>query len=223
MKSYFKKPIILLIFFFIHPLLQAQEKQDSISDPSGFFSLGSRNCISIFTTNGKSFVGTGAGGEFGIWIARDFNSHYFADWIASNIDNIAQRIDFHSGFSMMPQVFAPKAGTTGISAFPLVGICIDYTKFSITSGNNYLNGPKWLERYSFAVQAGAGATLPVSEKLDMTIDGHYMVHIGTDVEIERNGNDVLLVKKGGTNLEGHLLFAFSINYKLFRLWARKSS
>ncbi len=186
MGSLIKRVLFILSFSILQLSLIAQDIRDINGDQTGYLSLGARNSLGMFRTNGKSFTGTGAGGQFGIRIAKDFNSHYFADWITSNIDNVAQRNDFHSGFSMMPQLFTPKLANSHVEIFPLAGICIDYTKFSITSGNNYLNGPKWLERYSFAVQAGFGGTLPVSKDLDFTMDAHYMLHIGTDVEIERN-------------------------------------
>jgi hypothetical protein len=223
MRTFLKIMALVLIFSLPPALLQAQAKKDTISDPTGYLSLGARNSIGMFRSNGRSFTGTGAGGQFGIRIAKDFNSHYFADWIVSNIDNLAQRFDFHSGFSMMPEIVSLPLSTSRLSLFPLAGICIDYTKFSVTSGNNIAPGKKsFEERYSFAVQAGCGATLPVSRRLDFTVDVHYMLHIGTDVEIDiREGKDVLISKINGTNLEGHLFFAFSMDFKLFRLWRKK--
>jgi len=222
MKFPFVKNIpFVIMFLLINTIAEAQTKQDSIHDYTGFLSMGARNCISVFSTNGKSFVGVGAGGQFGLRIAKNFNSHWFADWIVSNIDNLAQRVDFHSGFSMMPEVFAPRIGKIHISLFPLAGICIDYTKFSITSGKNISSGPGSVDRYSFAVQAGLGTTVPVSKRLDFSIEAHYMVHIGTDVDIEMNGSDEQLIRKQGTNLEGHFVLALSMDFKLFRLWQKK--
>ena len=223
MKSYFKDIAIVLVFSFSYIFSQAQEKKDASSDPTGFLSMGARSCISIFTTNGKEFVGTGVGGQFALQIAKNFNSHWFADWITSNINNRAQRVDFHSGFSMMPQIFSKPIGTTSISLFPLAGFCIDYTKFTITTGKNTSSGPNHIDRYSFAAQAGCGATIPVSERLNVSLETHYMLHIGTDVDIAMSGDDVRLVKQKGSNLEGHFILALSIDYKLFKLWQKKSS
>ncbi len=223
MKSSLKNSVFLIVFSLVATLSFAQAKKDSVPDQTGFLSMGARNSVGIFTSNGKYFVGTGAGGQFALRIAKNFNSHWFADWIVSNIDNKAQRFDFHSGFSMMPEVFSPRIGKTHLALFPLGGICIDYTKFSLTTGNNYTNGPTFLERYSFAVQAGLGATVPLSKRLDFSFEAHYMLHIGTDVDININDQGVILEKKSGTNLEGHLFFAISMDYKLFRLWRKKSS
>ena len=142
MKSYVRNIAIVLIFSFAYTLLQAQEKKDTTADPTGYLSMGARNFISVFTTNGKRFVGTGAGGQFALRIAENFNSHWFADWVTSNIDNLAQRNDFHSGFSMMPHVFSPRMGASHTSLYPLAGFCIDYTKFTITSGKNISAGQK---------------------------------------------------------------------------------
>jgi hypothetical protein len=223
MSSLIKYVALTLFLSLLPALMQAQGEKDTVSDPTGYLSMGARNSVGIFESNGEKFFGTGAGGQFALQIAKDFNSHYFADWIVSNIDNLAQRFDFHSGFSMMPQVFSFPAGKKRVSLFPLAGICIDYTKFSITTGNNYKHGPAWLERYSFAVQAGCGATMSVSKRLDFSLETHYMLHIGTDIEIDKEGKNVLLTKLTGTNLEGHLFFAVSMDYKLFRLWRKKSS
>ena len=213
-----KITLIILVFTVIPSLLQAQTIKDSEIDNTGYLSMGARNSFGIFTTNGKYFVGTGAGGQFALQIAKNFNSQWFSDWIVSNIDNKAQRSDFHSGFSMMPEVISLRTGKTQIAIFPIGGFCIDYTKFSITTGNNYTFGPATVERYSFAAQVGAGLTIPISNKFDFTFDVHYMTHIGTDVDIKMDDIGVILVKDTGTNLEGHLFFAISMDYKLFRIW-----
>jgi hypothetical protein len=206
-------------------VLQAQSKKDSVPDQTGFLSMGARNCVSAFISQGKMYVGTGAGGQFALRIAKNFNSHWFADWIVSNIANKAQRYDFHSGFSMMPEVYSPRVGKTHIALFPLAGICIDYTKLSATTGH-VATGPSFLERYSFAIQAGIGATVPVSKRLDFSLEVHYMLHIGTCVGIDINGNDVYIHQMRPSEnvcLEGHYVIAISVDYKMFRLWRKKAS
>lgn len=223
MKYYLINFTIALLFSLTPLLSQAQEELHLKSDPTGFLSMGARSCNSIFTTNGKRFVGTGMGGQFALQIAKDFNSHWFADWITSNINNLAERNDFHSGFSMMPQIASVPVGTNRVALYPLAGFCIDYTKFTITSGKNITSGPNYAERYSFAAQAGCGATIPVSDQLDFSLEAHYMLHVGTDVDIELNDNQVQLIKKSGNNLEGHFVLAISMDFKLFRLWRKKVS
>ena len=223
MKTHLKNIAFVMIFSLLQFSLQAEEIKDSIPDATGFLSMGARSCNSVFTTNGKRFVGTGAGGQFALQIAKDFNSHWFADWITSNIDNLAQRNDFHSGFSMMPQVFSIPVGAGRIALYPLAGFCIDYTKFTITSGKKVAPGPNYVERYSFAAQAGCGATIPVSDRLDFSLEAHYMLHVGTDVDIALNDNEVRLIKQAGNNLEGHFVLAISMDFKLFKLWTKKSS
>ena len=221
MKFYLKNITILMVFSLLHTSLQAQSAKDSVPDQTGFLSIGARGCFSVFTVNKKSYAGTGAGGQFALRITPHFNSDYFADWIVSNVGNKVQRVDFHSGFSMMPEVYTPRVGSTHIALFPLAGICIDYTKLTITTGENVSGGPTTLERYSFAVQAGAGVYIPVSKSLDFTLDAHYMLHIGNDIEADINGNQVHLIKQPGVNIDGHFLLALSMDYKLFRLWRKK--
>ena len=225
MKSNLKSIIIVLILSLLLTSLQAQEKENTVFNPTGYLSMGARNCFSSFFSNKKAFVGTGAGGEFGLRIAKDFNSHWFADWIVSNVGNLAQRYDFHSGFSMMPEVLSASIGPKRLAMFPLAGICIDYTKFQITTGKNVTSGPNWLERYSFAVQAGCGVTLPVSNRLDVSLEAHYMLHIGTCLGINLNGTEVqLLIMQPNQSLclEGHYVLALSMDFKLFKLWKEKS-
>jgi len=227
MKFFVRKLFIVFVFLLLCGTSQAQEmiKSDTFPDPSGYLSIGSRNCFSSFFSQGKAFVGTGAGGQFALRIAEDFNSHYFADWIVSNVDNLAQRYDFHSGFSMMPQLFSPRIGNKHLSVFPLAGICIDYTKFSVTTGKDSASLPRYVERYSFAVQAGFGVTLPVSKKLDVSLEAHYMLHIGTCMGVLiLNSDEVRLLKMqpaGNLCLEGHYVLAFSMDYKLFKLWGKR--
>ena len=221
MKQYLRIIAFVLIFFFVPFLLKAQVKKDSITDPTDYLSIGARNCFSSFFSGKRAFVGTGAGGQFGYRIAKNFNSHYFADWIVSNIANLAQRFDFHSGFSMMPEVLSPQIGKNHISLFPLAGICIDYTKLSVTTGKVESQSPSFVERYSFACQIGLGATLPVSKRLDISLEAHYMLHIGTCVGINLLGdNEVQLIKmqpNGNVCLEGHYVLALSMDFKLFKL------
>lgn len=222
MKSLKKYFAVLFLLLAIHIPLNAQKFRETQEDPTGFISMGARNCISIFTTNGKSFVGTGAGGQFALQIDENFNSHWFADWITSNIDNLAQRNDFHSGFSMMPTVFSPRMGKNHIAFYPLGGFCIDYTKFIVTTGKIAV-GPRSVDRYSFAAQAGCGATIPISERLNFSLETHYMLHVGNDVDMKWSGEDVQLIKTNGANIEGHFVLAISMDYKICRLWRKKSA
>ena len=221
MRKYIRNITIVLIFTLPQTLLLAQEKSNSTLDPVDYLSIGARNCFSSFFSGKRAFVGTGAGGQFGYRIAKNFNSHYFADWIVSNVANLAQRFDFHSGFSMMPEVISAPAGKNHISLFPLAGICIDYTKLSVTTGKTKAQSPRFVERYSFACQIGFGATLPVSNRLDISLEAHYMLHIGTCVGINLlDNNEVQLLQMqpgGNVCLEGHYVLALSMDFKLFKL------
>ncbi|MGD0712074.1 MAG: hypothetical protein ABR968_12955 [Bacteroidales bacterium] len=221
-----KNIAIVLFFSLLTSLMYAQGKRDTITDPTGYLSLGARNCFSSFFSQGRAFIGTGAGGEFAVRIAKDFNCHWFTDWVVSNVDNLAQRDDLHGGFSMMPQVLSPRIGNRHLAMFPLVGICLDYSKFLITTGKNISSGPNFVERYSWAVQCGLGATLPVSSRLDFSLEMQYMLHMGTCVGINLYGNEVQLLKMkpaGNVCLEGHYIISLSMDFKLFKLWVKRSS
>lgn len=214
---------IFTAVFFLGNTLILFSQENKTDSKVGFLSLGVRNSIGFFFTEGKIFTGTSVGGQFGLRITENLNSHWFGDYIITNFSNLAQRADVHGGFSMMPNVFARSGNHSRISAFPLAGFCIDYTKISVTNGKNVSSGPSFAERYSFATQFGLGVHTPISERLDFSLETHYMLHIGTDIDLKLNNDEVEIIKNKGTNLEGHLLFAASIEYKLFRLWERRCS
>jgi len=74
------------------------------------------------------------------------------------------------------------------------------------------------ERWSSAVQAGAGTHVNLSERFDLSLAGQYMIHLGTDVHADEHDGRVEFHHEQGGSLEGHLLVHLSFNYKLFSLW-----
>lgn len=78
--------------------------------------------------------------------------------------------------------------------------------------NNDLSN--FAERWSSAVQGGIGTQIKLSERLDFSLTGPYMMHLGNHLHPEFSGNQVFFHTEKGANLEGHLLTTLSINYKI---------
>ena len=68
---------------------------------------------------------------------------------------------------------------------------------------------------------GLGTHLNAGRNYDISVSSQYMIHLGTHIDIDDSGSSPLLSKSKGVNLEGHLLFTISINYKLGYLWYRR--
>lgn len=188
-----------------------------------YLSFGVRNTFSVFNGGNFDYVGMGVGGHFRIPIIDRINTEWYGDYINNNIGGMGHRTDFHIGWSVMFYLIDPWVikGTDGnavwrkFTPFVEAGHCFDY-------GGIYRNGDSKpaAERWSSAVQAGAGTHYNISPRFDITLKAQYMMHLGNDIHGHvRNG--VLEVEEhehGG--LEGHLLFTLSVNYKLIKLWEK---
>lgn len=218
MKTWAKTYLVAFMFALAAGACIAGTESRDSADPSGYLSLGVRNSLGFFVSDGVTFPGTSVGGVLGMQITKNIASHWFGDYITTGFNDLARRTDVHGGFSLMPS-FGKGAGSgKKIFAFPLAGFCIDYTKISVTNGHTSPEGERFAERYSFATQLGLGAGLKLSERVIWTIESHYMLHIGTDLDVLVTGDDVEIKRSSGANLEGHFLFAMSIEYRMFRLW-----
>ena len=45
-----------------------------------------------------------------------------------------------------------------------------------------------------------------------------MIHLGSDIHIHLDNTEVQLEQEDGLDLEGHILFTLSVNYKVLNLW-----
>ena len=102
---------------------------------------------------------------------------------------------------------------SSLRPYILAGHCFDYTQ--MVSKRNSINR---LERWSSAVQGGAGVHFNLSERLDLSLVGQYMVHLGNEIHTELENGTVHFHEENGASLEGHMLFHFGINYKIGDLW-----
>ena len=177
----------------------------------GNFQLGARSTISLFNDGNTDDFGKGIGGQFRIQLAERINTDWFFDYLTSDIGNLANRTDYHIGWSVLfypylknRQLFKP---------YFLAGHCFDYSlmKENINSSNH-------ANRFSSAVQAGIGTHIRINERLDLSLTSQYMFHLGDHIDpIISNGNVYFDIQKGAS-LEGHLLTTVSINYKIANLW-----
>lgn len=177
----------------------------------GIFSLGVRTTVSTFNHGDFSNSGMGVGGQFRLQFADKVNSDWFFDYITGDIEDFASRTDYHIGWSVL--FYPTKNLTPKVRPYILAGHCFDYTK--ITDNSDNLNS---LERWSSAVQGGAGVHFNLSERMDLSLVSQYMIHLGTDIHASRVGSTVEFEQEKGASLEGHLLFHVGINYKIGDLW-----
>ena len=174
----------------------------------GDFTLGGRTTLSTFGHD--TSPGLGTGGVFRIRFFDSLNSEWFADYVTSNISDLAFRRDAHIGWSVLfypfntkPQSFVP---------YFLAGHCFDYTEVAaIKTTSNKVN------RWSSAIQAGIGSHYYITPDVDFSLTTQYMLHLGDDIHAEINGNTVNITRSS-LSLEGHLLFTLSANYRILKLW-----
>ncbi len=100
-----------------------------------------------------------------------------------------------------------------LKSYILAGHCFDYTK--LIDNNSAFGG---IERWSSAVQGGAGVHWNLTEKLDLSFVVQYMLHLGNKINAERVNGYLTFTKEKGASLEGHMLLHVGINYKLGQLW-----
>jgi len=184
------------------------------NNPSGIFSFGMRSTLSLFSNHSWSNVGIGAGGGFRLQFSRYINSEWFFDYLNSDIEKLANRSDYHIGWSVM---FYPLAGNDDFSKvikpYILAGHCFDYTRVSENADPTNMK-----QRWSGAIQAGLGTHFNITPRFDVSILGQYMMHLGTDVHAHIFANTVLIEQHKSASLEGHLLFTLGLHYKIVDCW-----
>jgi hypothetical protein len=202
--------LLTAIFLFTAGVATAQSLTLK-KDQGGLFSLGGRTTISTFNHGEFGNTGLGLGGQFRLQFADQVNSDWFFDYIQGDVDDVAFRTDYHIGWSV---IFYPtKKLDVPVRPYILAGHCFDYTRVVDNADRN-----NFMERWSSAVQGGAGVHFNLSQRLDLSVVGQYMVHLGTDVHADVHDGVVHFHEEKGASLEGHLLFHVGINYKIADLW-----
>lgn len=191
----------------------AQEDMKIRNKPGGIFSLGVRMPVSAFNDGDWRNMGTGVGGQFRIRIAERLNTDWFADYVTGNVSDFASRTDYHIGWSVLYYLGQKSPDQVKVQPYFLAGHCFDYTM-----QKDNLNRNNFAERWSSAVQAGIGSHFNLTKRFDISTTLQYMIHMGTDIHAEKENGVVVFNKEKGVNLEGHIFFNLSLNYKIVDLW-----
>lgn len=176
---------------------------------SGQFELGARNSASFF--GGHAATSYGTGGQFRIRFLESLNSEWFADYITAGIGTQGFRDDAHIGWSVLFYPFQDPYRKGGFTPFLAAGHCFDYTRIVRYADNSGES------RFSSAVQAGIGTHYHLDERFNLTLGAQYMLHLGRDLHTTVRDNQ-LIIEKADHAFEGHLLFTFSLNYRVGNLW-----
>lgn len=188
---------------------------------AGTFSVGVRNTISLFDHNKEAKVGYGIGGQFRIQALEHLNTEWFVDYLQQDLGDAAFRKDIHVGWSLMfyPWVQKDKTKRQIFKPYIAAGHCFDWSELHLKDYRN-IKGKK----FSSAIQAGTGAHLNITDKLDLTVLAQYMIHLGQDLALDYDAeNHVHSVNKyKHTAANGHLLLTIGLNYKIAKLWKSKS-
>lgn len=211
-----RQPVILL-FTFIPSMLSAQFLKDK---QSGNFSLGTRAAFSAFS-HGDNELGYGAGSHFRIQLTERVNTEWFMDIISGNIDNKAQRMDYHIGWSVMYYVIDPQEFNRKVTPFVVAGHCFDYTRLSVNTGFASVSSAARKARFNSAVQAGGGFHYNITPRFDLSPALQYMMHFGKGLSTDMQENSVTIETHKHAWWEGHLLVNISVSYKFIKLWNRK--
>lgn len=204
----------LMLLTMLIPQLGIAQERERLDKESGYFQLGVRNTVSAFSDDGAS--GFGYGGQFRIRVLSRVNTDWFADYITTDISEIARREDLHIGWSVLTYPLNYEATKGKITPYILAGHCFDYTKVSRN------NSDFFKEKWSSAVQAGLGAHYNVTDRMDISLTAQYMMHLGYDIHTEvfefEGRKEVLIEKERNRGIEGHLLVNLSLNVRLFDMW-----
>ena len=181
------------------------------NNEGGLMSLGIRSTISAFNDSETNNFGKGVGGQFRIQLSDRINTDWFFDYLTSDIGTVANRTDYHIGWSVLfypylkeNQLFKP---------YVLAGHCFDYSYMVDNVDKN-----NFAERWSSAVQAGIGTHVNITKRIDLSLTSQYMIHLGGHIHPIINQNSVSFQNETGVSLEGHLLITVGFNYKLIDLW-----
>jgi hypothetical protein len=193
---------------------QAQDADENKN--AGRFMLGYRSTMSAFSDVG--FTGFGVGGHFRLQFGPKINSEWYYDHITTDLGGLGRRADEHIGWSVMFYTFGQHTEKGKFTPYIEAGNCFDYTKVM----TNYKGG-MYADRGSAAVHLGLGTHYNLSERADITLKAQYMIHIGENIDEkivtdEQTGARNLMITKGGTGLNGHLLITCSVNFLIADLW-----
>jgi len=203
-----KKLCIIAILF---PFVGMSQPMKIKNTQGGIFGIGLRTTVSAFNSGELSNLGTGIGGQFRLQFADRINTEWFLDYITGEVGDFASRVDYHVGWSVM--YYLTKNPDPIIKPYMLIGHCFDKTV--LIDNSNHSNR---ITKNSSAVQAGVGVHFRISERLDLSLNTQYMMHLGDDIHAHYEHDNVRFERKNNKELEGHVLMHIGLNYKIADLW-----
>jgi opacity protein-like surface antigen len=223
MLKFFSIPYrVFLTFFLACSLFSSAQEMKVKKNFGGVLSVGGRSTISTFNDGKWGDIGTGSGGQFMVQLSNRVNTAWFFDYITGTVGDFANRTDYHIGWSVMYYLIPNTSVTEGntfvtktpkIQPYILAGHCFDYSNIKDNTNN-----ANFAERWSSAVQAGLGTHFNLTNRLDVNVQGQYMIHLGNDIDAEKENNAVVFHKNSGVNLQGHILITVGVNFKIADLW-----
>ncbi len=187
---------------------------------AGTVGVGLRSTLSFFDHDVNAKIGYGVGGQYRIQIMDHLNTEWFLDYLQQDLGDAAFRKDIHIGVSVMyyPWLQKNREKIQIVKPYLAVGYCFDWSELVVKDYRN-TKGSK----FGSAIQAGIGTHINLSKRLDFTVLGQYMIHLGKDVQLTYDdvGHQHGIKTENHTAAYGHLLLTMGINYKLFKLWKTK--
>jgi len=207
-----------------------QKKKEKKDKPVevGQFQLGMRSTVSLF--DHQAYPGLGYGAQFRLRPSKRLNTEWYLDYIKTDISGLGQRETAHIGWSVMFYPFNAEVKKGSITPYIIGGHCFDYAK--VTSNSYFVplsTSPiqNSVKRWSTAVQMGMGANFYISDKVDLSLSGQYMSHIGNELHVDvlnhhgeevgyddAGENHLIINEEPSKVLEGHLLLTLSMNIRI---------
>lgn len=197
------------LILFVYPFIWIHAQNNVSQSHSGDFSIGVRSSLGFVYEKDWDRLAFGSGGHFRIRFSEAVNSEWFIDYLQGDLDDYGKRTDIHIGWSVM---YYPIKKQQFIQPYILAGHCFEFLK--LEENANFEN---YVTRYSASVQAGSGIHFHISPRADFSFEAQYMMHFGTNIDINQEPK-LVFTKPGGLTLQDHVLLSVSLNYNLFDLW-----
>lgn len=201
----------IIVFAFFLTFATKGQELNLKNTQIGTLSLGARSSIGLVNDGKWQKTAFGTGGQFRIRFSEKVNTDWFIDYLTADLENYAWRADCHIGWSVI--YYLSKKSDPSVQPYILAGHCFEYLKFT-----DNIDAKNYAERWSASVQGGAGVQFNITPRLNLSLVGQYMMHIGTKITAARVDNLTVFTKTSGYGIQDHILLHISINYKIMNLW-----
>lgn len=205
--------LTLFSALFLFPYFLFSQGDDENSRGWGF-ELGMRTTTSFFEDAGA--VAPGFGGQFRVQPTDRLNTEWYMDYMQNDISGKGRRQTHHIGWSVM--FYLLEDNSSPFKPYLLAGHCFDHAKVipRVPEGAEDLSLDS-RERWSSALQLGAGAHYELTDHFDLSLAAQYMNHLGNELGYEEYEDHIRPVEgQEGLSVEGHFLMTLSMNVKIIR-------